>query len=1188
MKSNLFSCKNFQEGVIKLLLFVIVMSAGYSTNAFSQATITAPSLTITGCSPFPTNPDTLGNIVITESAAANFSVVAGGTLILTAPANFEFTAAGTASATGSEISSVSIALTNASTLTLTFTVTGTSVINSITISGIEVRGITGASGPVTINRTGGTSLIAGDTNGTVHATLTSVVNSVTGGTVSTSQTICSGGDPAAFTESVASTGSGTLTYQWKKSTDGYSTTLATSSTYDVPSGLAATTTYRRITTSTLGGVPCTANSNDITVTVNSVTGGTIAGAQTICSGGDPVAFTESVASSGSGTLTYQWKQSTDGYSTTLATSSTYDVPSGLAATTTYRRITTSTLGGVSCTANSNDITVTVNNTIANNTVSTAQTICLGDTPTTLTGSTPTEGSGSYTYLWESSTTSSTVGFAPASGTNTGTGYTPGALTSTTWYRRTVTSGPCSSNVSTAIEITVNPVIAGNTISANQTICSGSVPSALTGSTPTGGNGSYTYLWESSTTSSTVGFAAATGTNSTASYSPATLTTTTWYRRTVISGPCSNISTVIQITVTPGISNNNVTSAQTICSGTAPGALTGSIPSGGTGSYSYLWELSTTSSSAGFATASGTNTGITYTPGTLTTTSWYRRTVTSGVCTNISTAIEITINPIPVATATNNSQTICSGSAFSTIVIGTSNSVANTTYSWVRNNGSLSAGSVTGLASSGAGNIVGAALTNTTTAPVTVTFTIIPTGPTPTFCEGVPITATITVNPIPTLSSSTASQSICSGTTFNYTPASATSGTSFIWTRAAVTGISNLAGNGTGSISEALTNTTADPTDVTYVYSLSANSCANSGTYSIIVTVNPTPILSSSLTPPAICSDNLFSYVPSSTTSGASFIWTRPVVAGISNSAGNGTDNISETLTNTTANPVNVIYIYSITANSCTNAATYSVNVAVNPLPDEPVFTPYSSTVCLGTQNMSFTLDTIQNGVSFSWSATNASLASIWGGTPNSEFSFDTSGSAVITLQVTFISTGCINNHSENITVSQNAAPAPVTISILADNWLVCQMNGTGISYQWGYDSIPTLESVPISGAVFQQYHATDYPNSNKEYWVIVNDGGCFTKSYVNPQFLGIDRLPSEKSIHLFPNPAKENLSIACYENIISYRISEISGRCTGKKQIVNPQYHLSIDIKELNNGIYVIELETISHTKFSRKLIIQN
>ena len=135
-----------------------------------------------------------------------------------------------------------------------------------------------------------------------------------------------------------------------------------------------------------------------------------------------------------------------------------------------------------------------------------------------------------------------------------------------WYRRTVSSGPCI-DVSLVIEITVNPIIANNTVNIVQIICNGDTPIALTGSTPIGGNGSYTYLWESSTTGSTTGFSAATGTNTTISFTPPALTTTTWYRRTVTSAPCpAVVSTSVQILVNAVIANNTVSSAQGICSG----------------------------------------------------------------------------------------------------------------------------------------------------------------------------------------------------------------------------------------------------------------------------------------------------------------------------------------------------------------------------------------------------------------------------------------------------------------------------------------------------------------------------------------------------------------------------------------------------------------------------------------------
>jgi hypothetical protein len=101
------------------------------------------------------------------------------------------------------------------------------------------------------------------------------------------------------------------------------------------------------------------------VNVNTVDPGTITGIQSICSGGDPVAFTNTTPGTGSGTITYRWESSTtdcsSGFSTISGeTAATFDPPSGLTQTTYYRRITISTLNSVTNEAASNCLTVTVN------------------------------------------------------------------------------------------------------------------------------------------------------------------------------------------------------------------------------------------------------------------------------------------------------------------------------------------------------------------------------------------------------------------------------------------------------------------------------------------------------------------------------------------------------------------------------------------------------------------------------------------------------------------------------------------------------------------------------------------------------------------------------------------------------------------------------------------------------------
>src|SRR5205085_1064592 len=135
----------------------------------------------------------------------------------------------------------------------------------------------------------------------------------TAGAVAADQTICSAGDPTAFTVTTAATGTA-LTYQWQSSTtdcsSGFSNIAgATGATYRSEEGRAGTKYYRRVVISTLNGIPCSANSNCITVTINNVTAGVVAADQTICSAGDPVAFTVTTAATGTA-LTYQWQSST--------------------------------------------------------------------------------------------------------------------------------------------------------------------------------------------------------------------------------------------------------------------------------------------------------------------------------------------------------------------------------------------------------------------------------------------------------------------------------------------------------------------------------------------------------------------------------------------------------------------------------------------------------------------------------------------------------------------------------------------------------------------------------------------------------------------------------------------------------------------------------------------------------------
>ena len=99
----------------------------------------------------------------------------------------------------------------------------------------------------------------------------------------------------------------------------------------------------------------------------------------------------------------------------------------------------------------------------------------------------------------------------------------------------------------------------------------------------------------------------------------------------------------------------------------------------------------------------------------------------------------------------------------------------------------------------------------------------------------------------------------------------------------------------------------------------------------LFSIYPTPTLSSSVNPPAICSETPFSYTATSAIAGVVFSWSRPIIAGISNPANSGSGNtISETLTNLTSSTLVVPYSITLSVDGCTN--TEIVNASIKPSP----------------------------------------------------------------------------------------------------------------------------------------------------------------------------------------------------------------------------------------------------------------
>jgi hypothetical protein len=300
---------------------------------------------------------------------------------------------------------------------------------------------------------------------------------------------------------------------------------------------------------------------------------------------------------------------------------------------------------------------------------------------------------------------------------------------------------------------------------------------------------------------------------------------------------------------------------------------------------------------------------------------------------------------------------------------------------------------------------------------------------------------VTVNPKPALNNIPATLSVCSGSKFQYTPASTPSGT-ITWSRAAVSGIVETAKtNQYGGIDETLTNTTTGSITVSYVFSITANDCSN--TQTVNVDVKPTPALTSP-TAHTVCSEVQVDYHATSSLSGTTFAWERTTTAlpaGVTASGGNSgnTEIITETLTNTGNVPASVNYRFTLTKDGCSTEQT--VTVTVNPtLKMNPVG---DVEVCSGgaVGKITFGTSITSPAVTYSWSANNTDVGLPLSGTGDIDaFTAvtNTTGSAKTTVvTVTPHIDACFVAEANKQTFTVTVKPALTAGAIVANSSTIC-------------------------------------------------------------------------------------------------------------------------------------------------------
>ncbi len=808
------------------------------------------------------------------------------------------------------------------------------------------------------------------------------------GSISANQSICAGNIPALLTGIAPANGT-SPTYQWQSSLDNTSFTNilgATMLNYQ-PGVITATTYFRQEqdASNTCGGPLPT---NVVTITFNpDFVVGSISADQAICAGDIPAMLTGIAPSTGT-SPTYQWQSSLNNVTfSNISGATALNYQPGALSVQTYYRQSQNAAGTCGGPLFTNVVTISINPGLAVGSISADQSICAGTAPALLNGVAPTNGTAP-TYQWQSSLNNST--FTNINGA-TALNYQPGVLAATTYFRlQQNATGTCGGPLPTnVVTITVNPVLTVGSISANQSICNGSVPAQLTGVAPTGSIGPYTYQWQQS--ADNVTFTDITGATN-LNYQPGALTSVTYYRQ-IQSSACGTPVTTNVVTISIfALPVPTIAGSASVCLNS-----TGNVYTTEAGMTGYTWTVS-----AGGTITAGTGTNAI----TVTWSAVGANTVTvnytnANNCTAATATIyNVTVNALPVPTVTGPAS-ICvntTGNVYTT-------EAGMTGYAWT-----VSAGGTITAGGTSTSNTVTVTWTTTGAKTVCVNY-----ANANNCTAAAPTCFNVTVNalPVPTV---TGPASVCLNSTGNvYTTEAGMTG--YTWTVSA--GGTITAGTGTNAITVSWTTTGAQTVCVNYA---NANNCTAAAPTCFNVTVNALPV--PTITGPATACLNSTGNVYTTQTGMTGYVWT--VSAGGTITAGTGTNAITVTWTTTGAKTVCVNYA---NANGCTASAPICFNVTVNALPVPTITGP--ATACVNTTGNVYTTESGMTG--YTWTVSAGGTITAGTGTNTITVTWGTAGAKTVCVNYTNAG-GCTAAAPTCYNVTVNALPTP-TVTGPA---LVCQ------------------------------------------------------------------------------------------------------------------------------------------------------
>ena len=379
----------------------------------------------------------------------------------------------------------------------------------------------------------------------------------------------------------------------------------------------------------------------------------------------------------------------------------------------------------------------------------------------------------------------------------------GAYTVTYSFSNAVTG--CSNITTTSVTVNALPLV----VTHNQSNCAPGTVNLTAAAVTSGSTTSLTYTY----------YTDAAGT-ATLSNPTAVATSGIYYIKGYLASTgCYSALTPVTVTINPE-PTVVIANPAAVCEPGTVDITAAAITAGSSANLAYAY----------YTNAAGTT--VLSNPGAVATSGTYyiQGTNTITGCASAVMSVVVTINAKPTFTTSTSSTTTCSDNKFTATFSPTP---SDATILWSNSLGETGAGNIEEL------------LTNTTSAPITVTYTV--TANSASGCSSDAQTLSVTVKPTPVITPSDCQQTICSGETANITFSTSISGTVISWTADDGT-------SGTGNISAIKTNNGTTPLTITYTISGVTSDGCSSQPRTCQVIVNPKPVLVIT-SPAAECAPN---------------------------------------------------------------------------------------------------------------------------------------------------------------------------------------------------------------------------------------------------------------------------------------------------------------------------------------------